>query len=109
MKQPAKMSKSGQKKRGFDMARPKGSRNKPKLPPPIAAPIAAPVADDPQPTPISVPPAAWSVDNWRANPGLQIQLQQLLDTPILRMAFQSLLVTGLPSSRAGVVPGVTAD
>jgi hypothetical protein len=87
------------------MARPKGAKNKPKL----LAPIQVPVLEAPRPTPISVPPAAWSVDEWRGNPAVQNQLQQMLDTSIMRMAFQSLLITGLPSSRAAIVPGVSAE
>jgi hypothetical protein len=87
------------------MARPKGAKNKPKL----LAPIQVPEPAVPQPTSISVPPVAWSLENWRSRPDVQSQLQQLLDNNILRLAFQSLLVAGLPSSRAAIVPGVSAE
>ena len=86
------------------MGRPKGSKNKPKIP----APLIAPVAEEPKPTPLSVPPAAWTVDDWKKNPGIQARLQQMLDDPIMRMAFHSLLVTAVPCSRAVIVPGVDA-
>jgi hypothetical protein len=87
------------------MGRPKGSKNKPKLP----EPMQDPVPDAIPPTAISVPPAAWSIDDWKNNVGIQHQLQVLLDDPIMRMAFHSLLVQGLPCSRAAVVPGVSAE
>ena len=88
------------------MGRPLGSKNKPKIPPPIVVeqPAAPPVVP-----PISIPPVAWTRDQWEASPSVQAQLQRYLDDPIMRMAFQSLLVTALPCSKATVVPGVSAD
>lgn len=44
-------------------------------------------------------------------PDLQVQLQQLLDNPIFKMACLSLLVTAMPNARpvTELAPGVSAE
>ncbi len=87
------------------MGRPKGSRNKPKVPLPLESPKPAPAVS----TPMSTPPVAWTKEDWQKNPTVQHMLKSLLDDPILRMAFQSLLVQALPAARAAVYPNVSAE
>ena len=86
------------------MGRPKGSKNKPKFPPPIEPPK----VEEPKPTPISIPPVAWTPDDWKANPAVQQLLKNILDDPVFRMACQSLLVTALPCAKPVVAPNVDA-
>jgi|ERR1043166_1871130 hypothetical protein len=61
--------------------------------------------------PLPQPVHYWSVEQWKKNPVAQQHLQKLLDDPMMRMAFQTLLQMTMPKSMPGkeLVPGVSAE
>lgn len=56
-------------------------------------------------------PHAFTVKQWHETPELQRQLQAALDLPIVKMAFQTILMTAMPSAAVitQLVPGVSAE
>lgn len=71
----------------------------------------APSLPAPALTPRPVPPVALTPEQWKQRPDLQVQLGEMLNNPVMRMAFQTLLVTAMPNSSPNreLVAGVSAE
>lgn len=59
----------------------------------------------------SLPVHAFTFKQWQENASLQIKLQAVLDDPVLKMAFQTLLLAAMPSASpvTQLIPGISAD
>ncbi len=75
------------------------------------APLSAPLPPPEPPVRPQLPPHAFTVSQWKKNPVLQHELQIILDQPVLRMAFQTLMLAALPGAMpvTELVPGVSAE
>lgn len=59
---------------------------------------------------VTMPAHTLTTAQWQGNPSIQTQLQDMLDSPIFKMACQTLLVTAMPNAKPfELIPGVTAD
>lgn len=75
-------------------------------------PTAEPKTLTPAPAPpVPATPHAWSAKQWQASPAIQAELQALLDSRVMRMAFQTLLIMVMPKAQPAkeLVPGVSAE
>lgn len=59
----------------------------------------------------SLPVHAFTFKQWQENASLQIKLQAVLDDPVLRLAFQTLLLAAMPNASpvTQLIPGISAD